>query len=148
MGYISEILDINKSILEYRVHYSKIDFVGRIIYKRNIRKLKKSIANINDNKITSGTIAEYAKYVLENYKIDNNHIKQILKGDKVEIGSITFSFDMKDQYSGMVTINFDKVTNEEANYVFVVLNEFLIVNIIRDSTMYQNMNLLSHLKLI
>ena len=78
MGYISEIFDINKSILEYRVHYSSIDFVGRIIYKRNIRKLKKSIANINDNKITTGTIAEYAKYILENYKIDNNHIKQIL----------------------------------------------------------------------
>lgn len=121
MGYINEIFDINKSILEYKVHYSKIDFIGRLIYKRNINKLKKSIEKINDNKITTGTIAEYAKYVLENYNINNTHIKQILKGDKVDIGTITFSLEMEDQYSGMVTINFDKNTEDEANYIFVVL---------------------------
>jgi hypothetical protein len=122
MGFISEIFDINKEIINLHVD-SKIPILNNFIYKRNIHKLKTKIENnCTKNILYTSLIEEYILYVLENYESHSNHITQITKGSNHYIGSVTFNFDMPDMYSGQVTINFKNKTKNAVygDFIYII----------------------------
>lgn len=119
MGFISEVFKINNDInLKYGEMDNKkfkIPFINKLIYDRNINKLKNTINKLPENILTMELLGEFADFLLirdyTNYDF-YYHIKQLVRNNEMA-GSITFVYDLPDEYEFNITINFVKIYSKE-----------------------------------
>jgi len=123
VGYIDEVMSISNEI-NYAKNYNNKGLhkiINSIVYKINVKKLRKSIDRIREDELSTKLVSEYADYFLDKFfNSKNHHIKQILKGQYDGAGSITFELDMPDHFLGMITITFINEESTLANYVYTI----------------------------
>ena len=124
MGFITEVISVSNDINETRYKKSGISFVNKLCTDYQIKKLKKIIGRIREDQVTTKLISEYADYYLQIFKMHcdhKNHIKQILKGNYDNAGSITFEYELEDGFAGLVTVEFTDRYSMEGNYTYVIV---------------------------
>jgi len=124
VGFITEVISVSNDINETRYKKNGVSFVNKLIAAYQVKKLKKVIGRIREDQITTKLISEYADYYLQIFKMHNDtkkHIKQILKGNYDNAGSITFEFQMEDSFVGQVTIDFTDRYSITGNYTYVLI---------------------------
>ena len=123
VGFITEVISVSNDINETR-YRKDLPFVNRLYAGYQVKKLKKVIGRIREDQITTKLISEYADYYLQIFKVHNDtkkHIKQILKGNYENAGSITFEFQMDDGFVGQITVDFTDRYSIIGNYTYILI---------------------------
>lgn len=109
MGFIEEIMDLANYIKSIKYSNNSKSIFSNLIYKHQMKKLKNIINGIKEDKISVQMIYDYAEYFLKIYGNNSipNHIKHITKGKEHYVGSISFEFDMPENYIAIATFVFE-----------------------------------------
>lgn len=124
MGFITEVISVSNDINAIKYKKTAISFINKLYCNYQIKKLKKIVNNIKEDEISTKLISEYADYYLQIFKMHcdhSKHIKQILKGNYDNAGSITFEFRLNDGFVELVTVDFTDRYSMIGNYTYVLI---------------------------